>query len=591
MALLLFVGEWLVATLLAGSFLVAWYARRRVWWKLVLSFLGGIVLVIPWLVLFAIIVLFYLPRPQDFAIVWLVGIIGIAAIVGLKVVWFWGLRRKKTTGGSVAADWPLGRIALLTVIVTVLAKTTLWMFDAFYQQRLFEMQQEGQFLAASLAPPAVPNDQNAAPLYFQVFEAMGAGQKIPLRTELSDRPKGDAAPEEHDISPFHTLYWRDVEMSMVDVDPEIGPYDFRSSRLGSFLDRQRRVREILIQATQKPGCHFERDYVRPTWFMLLPEYSYLRAAARFLLIDARHAAAMGDFVRTREDIEACYRMSIHIKGEPIIIGQLVGIAIEGVTDSIVRIIFAEALSPTPELLALSLPPQMPALLNMDRAMRYEEAFTTYSIACISSDIKRAQEFFSMMSNGHDHSGLMWIVYAPFARAFFADAVASDLRRGFQENGQKMPLERISEEEWNSFGDSAEHAQTSIGRMLLPRIGILRQAAIREEIKQGHVRVALGLYRYYHGNGEDGQPRKKFPATLAELVPTYLEYVPNDPFNNNLPMSYRVTDRGCVVYSIGPDGKDEGGLAAKEGEGRDDHDFAFECLTPAEPTFPKAEPAK
>ena len=50
-----------------------------------------------------------------------------------------------------------------------------------------------------------------------------------------------------------------------------------------------------------------------------------------------------------------------------------------------------------------------------------------------------------------------------------------------------------------------------------------------------------------------------PGGLAELAPTYLERLPGDPFYVG-PLHSTTADGALVVYSIGPDGADDGGAA-------------------------------
>lgn len=54
-----------------------------------------------------------------------------------------------------------------------------------------------------------------------------------------------------------------------------------------------------------------------------------------------------------------------------------------------------------------------------------------------------------------------------------------------------------------------------------------------------------------------------PQTLAELVPDYLPAVPRDPFSTG-ELVYRLKSGGPVVYSIGPDGVDRGGVPPAPG---------------------------
>jgi hypothetical protein len=62
-------------------------------------------------------------------------------------------------------------------------------------------------------------------------------------------------------------------------------------------------------------------------------------------------------------------------------------------------------------------------------------------------------------------------------------------------------------------------------------------------------LALQAYKCEHG---------AYPASLSDLVPTYLTRVPDDPFSNHQPLVYRLTGSNYLLYSIGPDAKDDGG---------------------------------
>jgi hypothetical protein len=61
--------------------------------------------------------------------------------------------------------------------------------------------------------------------------------------------------------------------------------------------------------------------------------------------------------------------------------------------------------------------------------------------------------------------------------------------------------------------------------------------------------ALRAYRLDHG---------AYPHKLSDIVPGYLNAVPIDPFSANLPMQYRLKGASYVLYSVGPDGVDNGG---------------------------------
>ncbi len=66
-------------------------------------------------------------------------------------------------------------------------------------------------------------------------------------------------------------------------------------------------------------------------------------------------------------------------------------------------------------------------------------------------------------------------------------------------------------------------------------------------------LALGLHAYKkeHGN---------FPKSLEDLVPGYLSKLPDDPFALKGGFQYRLSGDQYLLYSVGPDGKDDGGKA-------------------------------
>jgi hypothetical protein len=55
----------------------------------------------------------------------------------------------------------------------------------------------------------------------------------------------------------------------------------------------------------------------------------------------------------------------------------------------------------------------------------------------------------------------------------------------------------------------------------------------------------------------------YPASLVDLVPSYLPKLPADPFGSGETLRYRVTNGRYVLYSIGPDGKDDMGNAIED----------------------------
>ena len=62
--------------------------------------------------------------------------------------------------------------------------------------------------------------------------------------------------------------------------------------------------------------------------------------------------------------------------------------------------------------------------------------------------------------------------------------------------------------------------------------------------------------------------------LAKLVPDFLPAVPRDLIDGQ-PLRFKTLARGYVVYSIGADGMDEGGLKKTNGAAKYDVTFTVE----------------
>ncbi len=56
-----------------------------------------------------------------------------------------------------------------------------------------------------------------------------------------------------------------------------------------------------------------------------------------------------------------------------------------------------------------------------------------------------------------------------------------------------------------------------------------------------------------------------PINSSELTPAYVQAIPNDPFTSTKPLCYKRSGTHYLLYSIGPDGVDNGGIASSDGQ--------------------------
>lgn len=79
---------------------------------------------------------------------------------------------------------------------------------------------------------------------------------------------------------------------------------------------------------------------------------------------------------------------------------------------------------------------------------------------------------------------------------------------------------------------------------------------KHERAQTHIRLLVAELALRCCRSEQGRP----PNGLEELVPTYLRRVPADPFSGR-PMVYRLQGTNWLLYSVGEDRADDGGMPA------------------------------
>ena len=92
--------------------------------------------------------------------------------------------------------------------------------------------------------------------------------------------------------------------------------------------------------------------------------------------------------------------------------------------------------------------------------------------------------------------------------------------------------------------------------------------IQGQLRSALTAIAAERFRLDHG---------RFPETLDELVPEYLDEVPIDPFDGK-PIKMKETDLGIVIYTIGDDEVDNDGQV-EFGENRRPLDFGIRLLRP------------
>jgi len=101
----------------------------------------------------------------------------------------------------------------------------------------------------------------------------------------------------------------------------------------------------------------------------------------------------------------------------------------------------------------------------------------------------------------------------------------------------------------------------LSALLLPAMQSALEASLRDQARHACLTVLVAATRQRLATGT-------LPSSLEEIDPQWLPLPPRDPFTgttltDRAPLRYQLDAERLSVYSVGPDGADDGGPAARQ----------------------------
>ena len=443
------------------------------------------------------------------------------------------LRGTQPDGGGwktvPAANWPpLALFTLFLLTKSVTAGTILYL-NQTVATKAQALQTEAAVLMTTHLPPKLPDQENAAGLY--------RGASIVLEEDEALRG-----------------FLQDNAHSVTDPITQEGV---------AFLTRHTETLDLLRQAAARPICRFTRDYTRPSVDMLIPEIQFLRNAARILAVSARYEASRGEITAALRDVSSIMKMSLHASSEPILISGLVGLAIDGIAVNVfidlLPFIDVDSLAllkrndihnflSTPPSLAKNIYGEEAFGLNVFSIFGTGD-FDQWQLASfLMDDLNVPDSIYQQNIFLNPALAAYRIFLFPQDLAAYQQTMHSYQRVAVSSDsyaGKRTVLKRIED------GLSSGRPKGFITTLLTPAIGkaIERVEKVRMQHATALVAIAATKFRIAH----DGLPEK-----AASLVPDFLPFLPKDAFLKDSRLRYSNKDDGVAIYSVGPNGKDDGG---------------------------------
>jgi hypothetical protein len=443
-------------------------------------------------------------------------------IVGALVV-LYRSRRRAPGMAPAAANWPRGPLLFALVMAMAVGYMTLLNMDLMIRARcaIQSVEVNSRYLATL---PAITSDsQNAAPLYEQAFSRLADAQA--QEAEINNTPTGNSD----------------------DFDPnEPATIKFLSDQAGTIA--------LLRRAAALAACRFDRDLVDADIDQKrMSGLNAERNAANVLNLDAREELARGRVAHAVADADAIISMGRQFGDRPLLISSLVAMGIDAIGNSTLELALP-AVKNRDELAELHLEQRSFFGRRFKQAMCGEES---YGLA-IYGNMPAGEDPMAFDRQAPDAQILSMstgTVGALF-RVFFLD---SDAYVSLMEQIQMLatqPYYQVRQQLNDIF--TAQSHRGLLSSILIPALSKSFETAARIEAGDACAQVAVAMthYRLDHGN---------LPAHLADLVPAYLDTIPLDPFDGQ-PLRLVIRNNQWIIYSVGPDLKDNGGIANENRSG-------------------------
>lgn len=354
-------------------------------------------------------------------------------------------------------------------------------------------------------------------------------------------------------------------------------------QIAAWLKANEKPLAVVLEATRRP------EYFNPLVSpkdkkgqgsligVLLPAVQKCRELARALTARAMLRVAEGKFDAAWQDLLACHRLARLVARGGTIIEALVGIAIDQVASNADLAYLEKAPLTSRQILdrlkdLQALPPLPPLADKIDLAERF---MFLDSFQLIRRGGMGMLEGFAggkvRKPTPEELQALDRIDWEPALRSGnrWYDRLAGALRAKDRTEREKA-LQKIEQDlkalkaEATGPGYLAklllgkDAPDKMVGKtigdvligLLMPAVQKVQNAYDRSEQVQRNLYVAFALAAYQRDHG-------RYPAKLDDLAPKYLAAVPDDLFANK-PLVYRPSEKGYLLYSVGVNGKDEGG---------------------------------
>jgi len=308
----------------------------------------------------------------------------------------------------------------------------------------------------------------------------------------------------------------------------------------------------LRTASARPYSHYPVHY-HEGFSALLPHLSVLRGVSDIVRLRAVAELRHGRTNEAFADLKLSIYLAESLKSEPLLISQLVRIALLGAALDTVW----ETLDGWSDAQLLEMQQtlsRVDLLEDYPKSLRGERAFSN--------------DAFARLRRGENFPGELEVAarYGPSGLLYQNQLTINRLHQKYVLNVINIENRKVDPRKALALDELPElkgfHPYRMFARLLFPALSkaVLRFASAQTDLDLSVVACALERYRRAHG---------QYPASLEELRPKFIEKIPNDIVSGG-PLHYsREASDAFTLYAVGFDEKDNNGKAPPAKERRVD----------------------
>jgi hypothetical protein len=354
--------------------------------------------------------------------------------------------------------------------------------------------------------------------------------------------------------------------------------------LAAWLEANKRPTELFMEASRRPRCYnpLISGSDGAAIGILLPAAQEARTAARTLIICAMQRLQEGKLDQAWADLLACHRLARLTGQGPFLIDFLVAVTIDGIActadEALLqdpRLTAAQAAQMRADLAALPPLPRTIDKTDVSERFTYLDLVTLLArkgvsnlrtlAMCVGSPNQGTDALDSLLDDAARVT-VDWNLVLRRGNKWYDRLVEAQSKptcaertKAYDKIDADLKKQCIAARNWNSFALLAladprqavsEEISDVLSGLLLPALSACSSAEDRGNTRLELTKLAFALAEYRGGHGF-------YPAKLADLVPNYVAAVPQDIFSGGA-LHYKPQGGGYLLYSVGPNGKDDGG---------------------------------